>query len=195
MKREGDNMRKADPDCFVNKLMKHVSESTADVVIVDDLRFKNEAMRLIVEGAVLVRIEHWNDKNLVDEHITETDLDSVPDKVWARKYIPKYGEITSLATSFAKEFIESYERVRAEGCWVDPVITDQKNYDEVKKELTNVKMTRETQFKFKINKNVKKGEFYSLFRPGALSELIYRVVQKKEDGTLILKPARKINFR
>jgi len=97
----GSFRRAEDPDYWVKKVLKKIGEATVSgtgTVIIDDLRYWNEAEKLREYGAVLVRIERFNyvRKFLpgVDNDPSELDLDEYTD--WHHRWYIGDGEVDYL---------------------------------------------------------------------------------------------------
>jgi dephospho-CoA kinase len=56
LQRVGAHMRKLDEDIWINRCLNEIKESGAARVIVTDVRYPNEALRLHKEGFVLIRV-------------------------------------------------------------------------------------------------------------------------------------------
>ena len=73
MQKFGDLTRQIDPDIWI-KLALDINNVNTDVLIITDVRFKNEAKAIKDKGGILIRIE--SDRSSEDNHISEIDLDS-----------------------------------------------------------------------------------------------------------------------
>ena len=73
MQKFGDLTRQIDPDIWI-KLALDINNVNTDVLIITDVRFKNEAKAIKDKGGILIRIE--SDRSEEDTHISEIDLDS-----------------------------------------------------------------------------------------------------------------------
>lgn len=74
----GEHMRKLDPNIWINLILNNIDNNKFGYIIIDDLRYRNEAEELKKRGAFLIRLN--NDNNLDDNrdknHISEIDLDN-----------------------------------------------------------------------------------------------------------------------
>lgn len=74
MQKFGDLTRQLlDPDIWI-KLALDINNVNTDVLIITDVRFKNEAKAIKDKGGILIRIE--SDRPETDLHISEIDLDN-----------------------------------------------------------------------------------------------------------------------
>ena len=73
MQKFGDLTRQIDPDIWI-KLALDINNVNTDVLIITDVRFKNEAKAIKDKGGILIRIE--SDRPETDLHISEIDLDN-----------------------------------------------------------------------------------------------------------------------
>ena len=73
MQKFGDLTRQIDSDIWI-KLALDINNVNTDVLIITDVRFKNEAKAIKDKGGILIRIE--SDRSETDSHISEIDLDS-----------------------------------------------------------------------------------------------------------------------
>ena len=76
--------RKQDPEYWVKKTRAAVQEALlrgTKLVVIDDVRFPDEAQMVLDEGGILVRVERPVDR-VVDEHISETALDGFKGWSW-----------------------------------------------------------------------------------------------------------------
>lgn len=73
MQKFGDLTRQIDPDIWI-KLALDINNVNTDVLIITDVRFKNEAKAIKDRGGILIRME--SDRSEEDTHISEIDLDS-----------------------------------------------------------------------------------------------------------------------
>src|ERR1041385_511621 len=62
-------------DYWIKKLLFKISNSVADITIITDVRFLNEAQMVKQIGGYLVRIERPSDSVLIDRHPSEIELD------------------------------------------------------------------------------------------------------------------------
>lgn len=89
----GQLRRETDPNYWVRAWAHNLPERA--IVIVDDLRFTNEAMYLLTEeNSMLVRINTVNNPVLVEEDISEVDLDTF--NCFALELDVEYGDLESL---------------------------------------------------------------------------------------------------
>jgi adenylate kinase len=77
----GQAMREQDEDYWVNRALLTIEASGLDDVVIDDLRFRNEAVALKENGFILVRVvqdgREYNDR--LDSDPSEIDLDDWDD--------------------------------------------------------------------------------------------------------------------
>lgn len=73
MQKFGDLTRQIDPDIWI-KLALDINNVNTDVLIITDVRFKNEAKAIKDKGGILIKIE--SDRPETDLHISEIDLDN-----------------------------------------------------------------------------------------------------------------------
>lgn len=86
----GDVRRSENKDYFVNYMGKIIdSLSKQFLLIVDDVRFLNEAKLIKSKGGYLVRIEPYSSWEGNSEHSSETELDDY--KGWNMVLTPEYG--------------------------------------------------------------------------------------------------------
>lgn len=75
MQKFGDLTRQLlDPDIWIKLALQTHGEQNTDVLIITDVRFKNEAKAIKDKGGILIRIE--SDRPETDLHISEIDLDN-----------------------------------------------------------------------------------------------------------------------
>lgn len=94
-----DFWRKKDPDHWVKKVAASIKEIDADVFLIPDVRFKNEANWIRSEGGIVVKVTCPNlpaDKILTNQmtHESEVQLDGFD---FDHEIIAWYGEMSSLA--------------------------------------------------------------------------------------------------
>lgn len=95
-----DVIRAEEPDYWVmamDKLLEPVSSRT--VIIIDDVRFPNEADFVRRQGGLLVRLRPYNgwEPGPYANHESETILDGYD--AWDRVYCPEYGGLDATARS------------------------------------------------------------------------------------------------
>jgi len=102
--------RLEEPDYWIDRLFKKINELPADaLVVIDDMRFWNEAERLGRASATLVRMvlddpmSRMDFVKGVDDNESETDLDQWAE--WDRVVSAKYGDIEGLCRQ-ATEIVE-----------------------------------------------------------------------------------------
>lgn len=89
-----------EPDYWVDHTLKEITRCESDLVVIDDLRFRNEAERLVQVGAHLVRVAKvaplYREGFIagVDDDPSETDLDSWIN--WTRVITAGPGQLGSL---------------------------------------------------------------------------------------------------
>jgi len=89
----GQLRREGDPNYWVRAWARNLPSGA--VVIVDDLRFTNEAMYLLTEeNSMLVRINTVDNPMAVDADVSETDLDTFD--YFALELDVEYGDLESL---------------------------------------------------------------------------------------------------
>jgi hypothetical protein len=88
-----DLFRSIDKNCWVNALKSKIDRSDADVILIGDLRFRNEFSFLREAGACMIRLTRQISS---DNHSSETDLDSVAEYT-AANGIPVLGVLNTLA--------------------------------------------------------------------------------------------------
>lgn len=91
-----DVCRKKDPDCWARAMARAV-DSSARSVIIDDVRFANEARMILGRGGILVRLDPypgWKPGTHA-EHESETALDAWPE--WTLRVAPLMGELEAVA--------------------------------------------------------------------------------------------------
>lgn len=76
MQKFGDLTRQLDQDIWI-KLALDINNVNTDVLIITDVRFKNEAKAIKDKGGLLIRMESNRSKE--DNHESETDLDDYND--------------------------------------------------------------------------------------------------------------------
>lgn len=76
MQKFGDLTRQLDPDIWI-KLALDINNVNTDVLIITDVRFKNEAKAIKDKGGLLIRMESNRSKE--DNHESETDLNDYND--------------------------------------------------------------------------------------------------------------------
>ena len=105
----GQFRRWCNPDHWVSPLlgeMTSLRQNGVDLVVVDDLRFWNEAEALETYGAILVRVWIDDPKHMpefipgVDDDRSETDLDQWQD--WSHVIGAEYGDIVTLQYTAAQ---------------------------------------------------------------------------------------------
>jgi phosphomevalonate kinase len=72
----GTTKREDNPAYWIELIFKKILKSQSKVVFVTDVRFKNEADSLREAGAILIRVNR--NTGLIDNHISEIDLDNYP---------------------------------------------------------------------------------------------------------------------
>ena len=73
MQKFGDLTRQLDPDIWIKLTLESEYKIAPDVLIITDVRFKNEAKAIKDKGGILIRME--SDRSKEDTHKSETDLD------------------------------------------------------------------------------------------------------------------------
>ena len=94
-----DYRRNQDPEYWTNAMRKYLRKmaNAAGVVIIDDVRFPNEAELVREFGGLMYRIEphgRWQPGPHAG-HASETALDDYPH--WTEKLRPAFGELDALA--------------------------------------------------------------------------------------------------
>lgn len=74
MQKFGDLTRQLDQDIWIKLALEPDTRINPDVLIITDVRFRNEAKAIKDKGGILIRIE--SDRSEEDSHISEIDLDS-----------------------------------------------------------------------------------------------------------------------
>lgn len=166
-----EEKKKENPNYWLDKtkdLIKTFIKGKIDFVILDDLRFKHEFEFLKKEyKAILVRLDpykEWKPK-ANGEHISETDLDNLTFEDWNLQYGPAKGKLKEVSDAVEIEIRQKEEKEKDEiHIFPDALI--------------------------------RKGERMQLARPFGekiyMSSLIYKIHKKRQDGTVILKPFKKI---
>lgn len=77
MQKFGDLTRQLDPDIWIKLTLEPDYKIAPDVLLITDVRFKNEVKAIKDRGGILIRIK--SDRSVADSHISETDLDDYPD--------------------------------------------------------------------------------------------------------------------
>lgn len=70
-----DVMRSRDPEYWVDAMRRKLKETNAHYVIIDDVRFPNEARMVGECGGILVRLNHFKQLMFLSNHESETALD------------------------------------------------------------------------------------------------------------------------
>lgn len=73
MQKFGDLTRQLDPNIWIKLVLEPDYKTNPDVLIITDVRFKNEAKAIKDKGGILIRME--SDRSKEDNHKSETDLD------------------------------------------------------------------------------------------------------------------------
>ena len=73
MQKFGDLTRQLDPDIWIKLTLESEYKIAPDILIITDVRFKNEAKAIKDSGGILIRME--SDRSEEDTHKSETDLD------------------------------------------------------------------------------------------------------------------------
>lgn len=73
MQKFGDLTRQLDPDIWIKLTLESEYKIAPDILIITDVRFKNEAKAIKDKGGILIRMESNRSKE--DTHKSETDLD------------------------------------------------------------------------------------------------------------------------
>lgn len=73
MQKFGDLTRQLDPNIWIKLVLQIHDKKDPDVLIITDVRFKNEAEAIKNKGGILIRIN--SDRSVEDNHISENDLD------------------------------------------------------------------------------------------------------------------------
>lgn len=73
MQKFGDLTRQLDPDIWVKLTLESEYKIAPDILIITDVRFKNEAKAIKNRDGILIRME--SDRSKEDTHKSETDLD------------------------------------------------------------------------------------------------------------------------
>jgi molybdopterin-guanine dinucleotide biosynthesis protein len=95
----GQYRRSMNPDYWLKKWYEGIVDLPADLVIVDDIRFPNEARAVDFCGGLLVRLEHYDLDSAKDQDISETALDGAH---FNNTFFPGYGELGEVAGHVAK---------------------------------------------------------------------------------------------
>lgn len=100
-----DVCRAKDPEYWM-RAMAHAMENQVGV-IVDDVRFANEARMILARGGMLVRLDPYKgwEPGPEAEHVTETALDSWP--TWALRAAPSLGGLNEVAIR-VQELLEAH---------------------------------------------------------------------------------------
>ena len=77
MQKFGDLTRQLDPDIWIKLALNLDFKSEPDILIITDVRYKNEAKAIKDKGGILIRIK--SNRSVEDCHISETDLDDYTD--------------------------------------------------------------------------------------------------------------------
>lgn len=77
MQKFGDLTRQLDPDIWIKLALNLDFKSEPDILIITDVRYKNEAKAIKDRGGILIRIK--SNRSVEDCHISETDLDNYTD--------------------------------------------------------------------------------------------------------------------
>ena len=89
----GTDMRNGDKFYWVSRCMADLEEESPDAVVIDDVRFWNEAEALRERGFVLVRVVRAGCEDTGD-HASEIDLDNWED--WDYEIVADDGDIVDL---------------------------------------------------------------------------------------------------
>jgi len=96
----GAYRRYEDPGYWVKKVLKQIGQATvhgSGTIVIDDLRYWNEAEKLREHGAVLVRVDRVGHRKFcpgVDNDPSECDLDEYTD--WHHRFVLRDGEVEYL---------------------------------------------------------------------------------------------------
>lgn len=103
-----DYRRNQDPEYWITAMRKYLRklEKVAFIVIIDDVRFPNEAELVHEFGGLLYRIEphpEWQPGPYAD-HASETALDDYPG--WTETFRPQFGELDALSYDVFDKILE-----------------------------------------------------------------------------------------
>lgn len=92
-----DVVRAMDP-CYWVKALDRVIPNSARFVVLDDIRFADEAAYVREQGGLLVRLDPYQGwkPGLYADHVSETALDAWGD--WDLRMAPPYGQLSDAAT-------------------------------------------------------------------------------------------------
>ena len=96
----GAERRRSDPDYWVKQLLHKAGEG---IVLVDDVRYRNEARAIQAAGGHVVRIDPYPgwQSSVGADHLSETDLDDYD--YFDMRLKPKYGDLYKTAFTIKKE--------------------------------------------------------------------------------------------
>lgn len=85
----GEAMRVLDPDYWIKKVELKLAELKPEIAIIPDMRYQNEFKWVVDCGGLVVKVvrlteagEPWITNDRPHNHISEIDLDAVPDEAW-----------------------------------------------------------------------------------------------------------------
>lgn len=86
-----DIVRKRYVDFWIDRIKERIDETNADIIIIPDVRFPNEAEFIKSFNGIIVKLIHYNESKVEDFHESEKMVDLIePDLIYSPKFGLKY---------------------------------------------------------------------------------------------------------